>query len=761
MRTYLLFPLLLLLLSSALSGQVRERREACLGASGEEGCYGAAPSPDGGFLLAGSSQSGADGAKFTPSRGGYDYWVVKLDEKGAVQWDRSYGGQGEEELWAVLPVEDGYILGGSSSSGPGGDKTEPSRGKSDYWVVRTDLNGNILWDRTFGGKSDDWLYAVAPATYGGFLLGGASISAPGGDKTESRRGGFDYWVVRTDSHGNKLWDKRYGGASDDYLQCMLPLPDGGFLLGGHSFSGSGGDKTETSRGGYDYWLLRISASGDKIWDRRFGGDGDEYCYGLHLTPEGQFLAAGYSNSGMFGDKTQPSRGGFDFWLLRLNEGGGKVWEEVYGGSGDERLYSMTPTQDGRYLLAGDSNSDAGGEKTEPSRGGYDGWMIEVDADGIAYWDKTMGGADEDYIVPALQMQGGAYMVAGGTKSANGLWDFWMAQATANCAEIAIDMKAVIKPASCPDLADGALTVRVTGGTEPYIYTWSNGASGKALEDLEAGVYTLTVEEAGGCKASQSFEIGIQPQGLTAKITPCQTVFFGYEKSFQCAFLQVDAAGGCPPYHYAWSTGETTIGIEACPEQTSYYFVTVVDHAGQSLVLSSEVEVLDIRCGNNLDKVLVCQTLPGTPDQVRTICIPSAAAKDYLAGGGHLGPCGWVSCSGYSLALAISNGELDPKLVLGQATGFEEPEMQPTLYLFPNPAGDYITADLRYFPNGTYGITIFDRQGAPLISKVLEVDDATQWQADLSGYPTGLYWIQVRSDAVVVEQKFIVGNLISQ
>ncbi len=763
MRTYLLFLLTFLTLSSTLSGQVRERREARLGASGEEGCYSATPAPDGGFLLAGSSQSGVDGSKFTPSRGGYDFWVVKLDAGGEVQWDRAYGGRADEELWTVLAVDaGGYILGGCSYSGQGCDKTEASRGGADFWVVRIDLNGNILWDRTFGGTGDDWLYAIQPAPGGGFLLGGATLSLQGGDRTEPLRGGRDYWVVRIDAFGNKLWDKRYGGPSDDYLQCMLALPGGGFLLGGHSFSGAGGDKTEPSRGGYDYWLLEVDASGNKVWDKRYGGHLDEYCYGLLFTPDGEYLLAGYSYSGIYGDKTQPSRGGSDFWLLRLNDRGGKVWEEVYGGPGDERLYSMAVATDGRYLLAGDSDSGPGGEKTEPSRGGFDGWMIEVDADGAIYWDKTMGGPGADYFVPAFQIKGGAFMAAGGTQSGgNGVWDFWVAQATANCAEVALSIRADVSPASCPDLADGSLSVRVSGGTGPYTYTWSDGDTASMLEELAAGVYSLTVEEAGGCKASQSFEIGIQPGPLGAHISPCQTVFSGYESNWQCAALELRVEGGCGPYTYRWSTGDTVADIQVCPEETGFYFVTVVDQAGQSLVLSAEVEVLDIRCGSNLDKVLMCQTPHNNPDLVRTICVPAASVKDYLAAGGYLGPCGWKSCAGYSLALAISDGELDPELVLGRATGFEEPAMQPTLYLFPNPAGDYITADLRYFPNGTYGITIFDRQGAPLISKVLEVDDATQWQADLSGYPTGLYWIQVRSDTVVVEQKFIVGNLISQ
>ena len=764
MKTIATLFLAFFLFASSATAQVQERWNVRMGGTGEEGCYSALPTADGGFLLSGSSSSGVDGDKFAPSRGGFDYWVVKTDALGERQWDRTFGGLQDEELWISLTVPGGYLLGGFSYSGASGDKTEPSRGGADYWVLRLDEQGNILWDRRYGGFSHDWLYALTPTSDGGFLLGGASLSGAGGDKTQASNGGCDYWTVKIDGFGNKRWDRSYGGGSMDYLQGLLSTSDGGFLLGGHSFSGVGGDKSEPSRGGYDYWLVRTDALGEIVWDKRFGGNNDDYCYGLQATSEGEFLVGGYSFSGMYGDKSQPSRGGADFWLLKVDQNGKKVWEEIYGGTGDDRLYSLSPAGEDRFLLAGDSDSGQSGEKTEPSRGGFDGWAVEVDEQGILIWDKTLGGSGDDYVVPGFRTPDKGFLLAGGTRPAesiSGIWDFWMAKTTANCADSPLSVQSEQVSASCPDATDGALIVSPGGGTAPYTYKWSNEAEAASVFDLRPGIYYLTLTETGGCEEIFSFEIGILPEPLTGEITPCQTVFYGYSPSSQCARVSVSVEGGCEPYTYAWSTGDTSEGIQVCPEETSFYFVTVTDDAGQSLVWSAEVEVLDIRCGNNLDRVMVCQTIPGNPDKTRTLSVPATAVEDHLAAGGYLGPCGWESCAGYSLALAISEGDLNRDIVLGYATGWEEPAAQPTLYLFPNPAGDYLIADLRSFPEGKYAITIFDRQGTALISRLLDVNDAVQWQADLSGYPTGLYWIQVRGDDVVVEQKFVVGNLVAQ
>ncbi len=160
------------------------------------------------------------------------------------QWDKTLGGSAYDELHAVLVTPDGgYLLAGTSVSPASGDKRENGPGGGDYWVVKLDRNGTKQWDKTFGGLGSDMLTGLAPAADGGYLLAGTSASPAGVDKREDSRGGNDYWVVKIDSGGAKVWDKTFGGTNADDLIDLVATPDGGYLLGGTSTSGKGGEKS--------------------------------------------------------------------------------------------------------------------------------------------------------------------------------------------------------------------------------------------------------------------------------------------------------------------------------------------------------------------------------------------------------------------------------------------------------------------------------------------------------------------------------------
>ena len=336
------------------------------------------PTADGGYLLGGESVSGADGDKTEASRGNYDCWVVKIDANGSKQWDKRFGGSSDDILRAITPTADGgYLLGATSASGADGDKTEAGRGNWDYWVVKIDANGTKQWDKRFGGSSADYLNAMTPTADGGYLLGGESFSGAGDDKSEVSRGDFDYWVVKIAADGSKQWDKRFGGSSYDEIRSMTPTADGGYLLAGYSFSQAGGDKTEANRGIIDYWVVKIAANGSKQWDKRFGGSSDDVLRSMTPTADGGYLLGGVSFSGADGDKTEASRGGYDYWVVKIDGNGSKQWDKRFGGTTDDYLYALTPTADGGYLLGGYSYSGADGDKTEASRGNADYWVVKI------------------------------------------------------------------------------------------------------------------------------------------------------------------------------------------------------------------------------------------------------------------------------------------------------------------------------------------------------------------------------------------------
>jgi hypothetical protein len=179
-------------------------------------------------------------------------------------WDKTFGGTGSDYAHSVVSTSDGgYLLVGYSQSGAGGDKSQNSQGSYDYWAVKIDANGNKVWDKTFGGNGGDEAQSVVTTSDGGYLLVGYSASGAGGDKSQNSQGYTDYWAVKIDGNGNKVWDKTFGGTSHDYAQSVVSTSDGGYLLVGDSGSGAGGDKTQGNQGSDDYWAVKIDANGNK------------------------------------------------------------------------------------------------------------------------------------------------------------------------------------------------------------------------------------------------------------------------------------------------------------------------------------------------------------------------------------------------------------------------------------------------------------------------------------------------------------------
>lgn len=353
---------------------------------------------DGGCLLAGVSTSGANGTKTTPNRRSassstindfQDYWLVRVDREGRQLWDKALGTDLKDFCYGIVSdSQGGFVLNGWSDGGVNGDRTAPGLGE-DYWLLALDARGNPIWDKTFGGTSMDIGLGLQPARDGGYLLGGISTSATSGNKTSPLYGDLDGWYIRVDAKGNKLWDVSLGGSSGDWGMCSLPVADGGFLIGLSSSSAAAqGNKTSPCFGMSDYWIVRINSDGVPLWDKSFGGPGDDYLSTVCAMPDGGFLLVGSSNSKPGGNKTAPHYGLHDFWLVRVDVDGNKLWDQAFGGGGADNgdlnylthLINVTLTPDGGFLLAGASGSLPSGTKTSPSFGGLDFWVLKLDAE---------------------------------------------------------------------------------------------------------------------------------------------------------------------------------------------------------------------------------------------------------------------------------------------------------------------------------------------------------------------------------------------
>ena len=397
---------------------------------------------DGGYILGGYSTSNISGDKTENCQGGIiygDYWIIKLDTAGNIQWQNTIGGSDEEQLFSVEQTTDGgYILGGISTSNISGDKTENSIGgnnNNDYWIIKLDGSGNIQWQNTIGGSSEEILCSVRQTADGGYVVGGSSISNISGDKIENSWGDYDYWILKLDFAGNILWQNNIGGTGEDNLYTINQTSDGGFILGGASDSDSSGDKTENVLGNCtDYWIVKVDTIGNIQWQNNISTDGCDHLYSIRQTADGGYILGGDSNSNSFGDKTENSQGGYDYWIIKLDTSGNILWQNTIGGSSLDFLYSIEQTSDSKYFLGGNSSSNISSDKTENCIGGADYWIINVDSSGNVSWQNTIGGSLADQLKSAQQTSDKGFILGGyslsnisGDKTENclGNYDYWI------------------------------------------------------------------------------------------------------------------------------------------------------------------------------------------------------------------------------------------------------------------------------------------------------------------------------------------------
>ncbi len=353
-------------------------------------------------------------------------------------WDFGYGGDGWEDCNAAIETTDlGFLLGGITSSDANGDVSQPTRDdptipwwipntSGDYWVLRTDINGEDLWEARFGGNKEDRLWGLEQTSDGGFILGGQSYSDISGEKSDSSRGHSDYWIVKIDTAGVYEWDKTFGGDSTDILNVLIQTQDGGYMLGGWSISSGWtatdtiGEKSAPSQGDFDWWIVKIDADGTLEWEKSFGGSDTEQLADIVQKEDGSYILAGGTDSPASGDVDSVSRGSRDYWVLHIDEQGNKLQEFRYGGDDFDDLNKIIITRDGGYMLAGSSFTvNISGDKTDPGFGSIDWWVLKINSAGAIQWQHTFGGSDLENVYSLSQNSVDHYLLGGLTRSIDG------------------------------------------------------------------------------------------------------------------------------------------------------------------------------------------------------------------------------------------------------------------------------------------------------------------------------------------------------
>lgn len=353
---------------------------------------------------------------------------AKVYSQNSIEWQQTIGGVHSEYLYKIVPTPDyGFLLVGSSFSSETGNKEEIGRGNLDYFLWKMDESGKMEWQKSYGGAGNDFLYSAAITKDGGFILGGSSATVGNspeniGDKKHPGYGNMDFWILKLNPEGNEEWQLTLGGIGNDQLQSIQQTPDGGYIVGGSSDSSNPliedgksrlfQTKGQDSFGSMDYWVVKLSATGKIEWEKTYGGEYRDELKEIIIAENG-YIVAGNSNSGISGSKTIENIGQNDFWLIGIDGQGNKLWQKSYGGAGDENLAGILPTETG-FLLAGSSNSkpDVGGGKKANNGEDTDFWVIATDKDGNPLWDNTYDIGKWDVLVSITKDGDNEFLISG-------------------------------------------------------------------------------------------------------------------------------------------------------------------------------------------------------------------------------------------------------------------------------------------------------------------------------------------------------------
>lgn len=452
--------------------------QKCLGSNFSDYARCVQPTSDGGFIISGISV-GADNGDMLGHHGSYtvpDIWIVKLDKSGNIEWQKSLGGTYSEEGGFIIQTPDGgYVVAGGTGSIDCG--LTGNHGDYDFWVVKLSSKGDVIWQKMYGGTNLDIAHSIALCADGGYFVVGITFSKDG-DVTVNH-GGLDYWIIKIDAMGNLIWQKSLGGRGQDWASSVQATADGGCIVAGTTESVNG--NVTGNHGFGDYWVVKLDNKGNIQWQKALGGSMSEQASCVQVTADGGYIVAGNTDSND-GDVTGLHGGGFDAWIVKLDGGGKIVWQKCYGGSNLETVQYIQNTPDGGFVFTGISFSSDG--DITCNAGLHDVLVMKINSAGILEWQKTIGGVDTDQGRCVQPLHDGSFIVAGQTSSSNiagyhtpfgrydDKFDYWLIKLSAPLSTIPAPVVA-IDPASAIVCTSKQATIRASvlyGGVSP-VYQW--------------------------------------------------------------------------------------------------------------------------------------------------------------------------------------------------------------------------------------------------------------------------------------------------
>ncbi len=345
------------------------------------------------------------------------YQIPLYGQSFEISWQQCFGGSEQDIAYDIVEIPDGYFITGYTWSNDG--DVSLNNGLLDGWLIKTDTVGNILWEKTYGGSSGDGFRRIFPDNNGNYILVGGSGSSDGDISYDPYPGSEDFWVVKIDINGNIIWDKIVGGSDGgEHIWNASPTLDGGVVAVGYTYSTDG--DVSVNYGGADTWAVKISSDGELEWDYTIGTDWIDKGQAILATSDGGYLIA--SNSSIHEDAignitcTPHSYGWFEGVLFKLDSNLNIHWQRCYGGSDQDGIFGIIETDDG-YVFTGSTSSNDG--DVSGWHGESDAWVVKIDFDGNIEWQNPLGGSRTESGSNILQTSEGDFISVVSTYSNNG------------------------------------------------------------------------------------------------------------------------------------------------------------------------------------------------------------------------------------------------------------------------------------------------------------------------------------------------------
>ena len=320
-----------------------------LGGTKNESAKAITKTSDGGYAILGHTQS-MDGDVTNKSNESYDYWLLKFDQNNSLQWQKTYGGDDDDRGNDIIQTTDGgYAIIGFSRSNKG--NITDNAGANDFWVSKLNASGTILWEKSFGfSGADNGMSIIETNDNGYLLLGVLDVSASNGEGNSKaasvKHAGGDYWAIKINALGEKQWSKFYGGTFTDTPFDVIQTDDNGYIIIGSSDSDDVDIQEE--KGGYDFWVVKISDTGTLLWEKSFGGSQTDEARAITKSNDGNYIIVGDTRSN---DKdVSINNGAADLWVIKISPSGSLIWEKSFGGNSFDVARSISKTQNGDFII---------------------------------------------------------------------------------------------------------------------------------------------------------------------------------------------------------------------------------------------------------------------------------------------------------------------------------------------------------------------------------------------------------------------------